>query len=379
MHTLVQDAFASSQRRETIVSFRNLRKDYGAITVVPDFSLDIRRGELVCLLGPSGCGKTTTLRMLAGFISPTSGEILIEGQDVTRVPAYKRDVGIVFQNYALFPHMTVAKNVEYGLVNIGMKRLERVKRVDDMLRRVELQQLAGRYPRELSGGQQQRVALARALALQPKVLLLDEPFSNLDAQLRVRLREDLHKLICSLEMTTLFVTHDQDEALTLADRIVVMNKGAVEQVGSPEEIYDAPATRFVAEFIGLCSLLEGQSLDGSEFRTEDGLSLPACGQAGRITAVIRPENVKKADEMPGVPARRAVVEASDYHGALTRLHLRIGGSKLIMDTQFPVGQKPKPGEQIDVAIDPSGLRFVPPFNECGADLPNGSQVFAKQK
>lgn len=360
MHTLVQDAYASGQRRETIVSFRNLRKDYGAITVVPDFSLEIRRGELVCLLGPSGCGKTTTLRMLAGFISPTSGEILIEGQDMTRVPAYKRDVGIVFQNYALFPHMTVTKNVEYGLVNIGMKRLERVKRVDDMLRRVELQHLAGRYPRELSGGQQQRVALARALALQPKVLLLDEPFSNLDAQLRVRLREDLHKLICSLEMTTLFVTHDQDEALTLADRIVVMNKGAVEQVGSPEEIYDAPATRFVAEFIGQCSLLEGQSLDGREFRTDDGLSLPASGQAGRITAVIRPENVKKADEMPGLPARRAMVEASDYHGALTRLHLRIGGSKLIMDTQFPVGQKPKPGEQIDIAIDPGGLRFVPP-------------------
>lgn len=146
MHTLVQDAFASSRSRETIVSFRHLRKDYGAITVVPDFSLEIRRGELVCLLGPSGCGKTTTLRMLAGFIPPTGGEILIDGQDVTRVPAYRRDVGIVFQNYALFPHMTVAKNVEYGLVNIGMKRGERIKRVDDMLRRVELQHLSERYP-----------------------------------------------------------------------------------------------------------------------------------------------------------------------------------------------------------------------------------------
>ncbi|MCP3461031.1 ABC transporter ATP-binding protein [Bradyrhizobium sp. CCGUVB23] len=359
MHTLVQDAFASSRSRETIVSFRHLRKDYGAITVVPDFSLEIRRGELVCLLGPSGCGKTTTLRMLAGFIPPTGGEILIDGQDVTRVPAYRRDVGIVFQNYALFPHMTVAKNVEYGLVNIGMKRGERIKRVDDMLRRVELQHLSERYPRELSGGQQQRVALARALALQPKVLLLDEPFSNLDAQLRVRLREDLHALIRSLEMTTLFVTHDQDEALTLADRIVIMNKGAVEQVGSPEDVYDAPATRFVAEFIGRCSLLDGQCLDGKEFKTDDGLGLPASGCSGRATAVVRPESVKKADEMPQIAAHRAVVEASDYHGALTRLHLRIGSSKLIMDTRFAVGQKPRPGDEIDIAIDPTGLRFVP--------------------
>lgn len=360
MHTPIQDARASELRREVIVSFRNLRKDYGAVSVVPNFSLEIGRGELVCLLGPSGCGKTTTLRMLAGFIAPTSGDIFIEGQDVTRVPAYKRDIGIVFQNYALFPHMTVAKNVEYGLINVGMKRKDRLNRVEDMLRRVELQHLAARYPRELSGGQQQRVALARALALQPKVLLLDEPFSNLDAQLRVRLREDLHKLICSLETTTLFVTHDQDEALTLADRIVVMNKGAVEQVGSPEEIYDTPATRFVAEFIGQCSLLEGQILEGGEFRADDGLALPGCGQTGSTCVVIRPESVKKAQEMPEVPALRATIEASDYHGALTRLRLSLGSSKLIMDTQFPVGKKPKPGEQIDIAIDPSALRFLPP-------------------
>lgn len=357
MQILAQNASELALQRETIVSFHNLRKDYGTNTVVHDFSLEIRRGELVCLLGPSGCGKTTTLRMLAGFISPTHGEILIEGQDVTRVPAYRRDVGIVFQNYALFPHMTVAKNVEYGLINIGMKRPERTSRVQDMLRRVELQHLAERHPRELSGGQQQRVALARALALQPKVLLLDEPFSNLDAQLRVRLREDLHNLIRSLEMTTLFVTHDQDEALTLADRIVVMNKGAVQQVGNPEEIYDAPATRFVAQFVGRCSLLEGEFVE-QEFRTDDGLTLPSFGQVGRATAVIRPENVKKAHELPGVVARRAKIEGTDYRGAMTRLQLRLEDSRLIMDTQFSVGQRPKPGEQIDIAIDPTGIRFV---------------------
>ncbi|MET4484124.1 ABC transporter ATP-binding protein [Bradyrhizobium sp. F1.13.3] len=359
MQILARDAVVRAVERETIVSFRNLRKDYGAVTVVPDFSLEIRRGELVCLLGPSGCGKTTTLRMLAGFIQPTRGKIMIEGEDVTYVPAYRRDVGIVFQNYALFPHMTVAKNVEYGLTNIGMKRQDRSGRVQDMLGRVELEHLAERYPRELSGGQQQRVALARALALRPKVLLLDEPFSNLDAQLRVRLREDLHALIRNLEMTTLFVTHDQDEALTLADRIVVMNKGAVEQVGSPEEIYDAPATRFVAEFIGRCTLLEG-NIVGHEFRTEGGLTLPACGLPRRATVVIRPENVKKSHELPGVLARQATIEGTDYHGAMTRLQLRLNGSRIIMDTQFAVGQKPKPGEQLDVAIDPSNVRFVPP-------------------
>lgn len=244
--------------------------------------------------------------------------------------------------------------MEYGLINIGMKRPERASRVQDMLRRVELQHLAERYPRELSGGQQQR----GALALQPKVLLLDEPFSNPDAQLRVRLRDDLHNLIRTLEMTTLFVTHDQDEALTFSERIVVMNKGAVEQVGCPEEIYDAPATRFVAEFIGRCSLLEGEFVEG-DFRTNDGLTLPAFGHAGRATAVIRPENVKKAHELPEVSARRTTIEGAAYHGAMTRLQLRLEGSSLIMDAEFPVGQKPKPGEQIDIAIDPIGIRFVP--------------------
>ncbi|WIW50251.1 ABC transporter ATP-binding protein (plasmid) [Bradyrhizobium sp. 62B] len=359
MHMLVQREMKSDSQRETIVSFRNIRKDYGTTTVVPDFSLEIHRGELVCLLGPSGCGKTTSLRMLAGFIQPTRGEILIKGENVTHVPAFRRDVGIVFQNYALFPHMTVAKNVEYGLVNIGMRKQDRTKRVQDMLRRVELQHLAERYPRELSGGQQQRVALARALALQPTVLLLDEPFSNLDAQLRVRLREDLHNLIRSLQTTTLFVTHDQDEALTLADRIVVMNKGVVEQIGSPEEIYDAPATRFVAEFIGQCSLIEGQISDDGTFRADDGLCFPASGASRKIIAVIRPEHIKKAHELPQVSPRRATIEASDYHGNLTRLQLRLDGTKLVMDSQFPVGQKPKPGDQIDVAIDPMGIRFVP--------------------
>ncbi|MGY4362873.1 putative spermidine/putrescine transport system ATP-binding protein [Bradyrhizobium sp. i1.3.1] len=357
---VLKDVGAPGSDPQYVVAFRNIAKDYGSFKAVSTMSLDIRRGELVCLLGPSGCGKTTTLRMLAGFIDPTHGQILIDGEDVTKVPAYKRDVGIVFQNYALFPHMTVTKNVEYGLNNIGMKKKERRDRVEEMLSRVELLHLQDRYPRALSGGQQQRVALARALALQPKVLLLDEPFSNLDAQLRVRLREDLHGLIRSLDMTTIFVTHDQEEALTLADRVVVMNQGKVEQIGSPEEIYDAPATRFVAEFIGSCSLLEGHFDNQFGFLSNAGLELRVTGgRSGEAIAAIRPEYVRKADEMPGAASYPAIVEASEYLGAITRLQIRLGGEILLMDARFPVGQKPNPGDELSVAIDPAGIRFVP--------------------
>ncbi|NOJ50866.1 ABC transporter ATP-binding protein [Bradyrhizobium archetypum] len=359
MQNIAKGAFAPANEQDFVVSFRNIEKIYGGVKAVDAVSLDIRRGELVCLLGPSGCGKTTTLRMLAGFIDPTGGEILIEGQNVTRLPAYRRDIGIVFQNYALFPHMTVAKNVEYGLISIGMKKAERQDRVQEILRRVELQHLADRYPRALSGGQQQRVALARALALQPKVLLLDEPFSNLDAQLRVRLREDLHGLIRSLNMTTLFVTHDQEEALTLADRIVVMNQGLVEQIGSPEEIYDAPSSRFVAQFIGSCALLEGNIDGDGQFTSHAGFQLQTSASPGTATIVIRPEYVRRSEELPTLRSYRAHVDASDYHGHTSRLQLSVGSDKLLMDARFPVGRKPNQGDLIDVAIDPAGVRVVP--------------------
>ncbi|MCP3441232.1 ABC transporter ATP-binding protein [Bradyrhizobium sp. CCGUVB14] len=359
MQIVKREPFAPISQQDVVVSFKSIRKVYDGVKAVDDVSLDIRRGELVCLLGPSGCGKTTTLRMLAGFIAPTGGEILIDGQDVTRLPAYRRDIGIVFQNYALFPHMTVAKNVEYGLINIGMRKAERLARVQEILRRVELQHLADRYPRALSGGQQQRVALGRALALQPKVLLLDEPFSNLDAQLRVRLREDLHDLIRSLNMTTLFVTHDQEEALTLADRIVVMNQGMVEQVGSPEEIYDAPATRFVAQFLGTCALLEGKVEGDGQFTSTGGLKLQTSVRPGSATVVIRPEYVRRAQELPDLQSYRAHVDASDYHGHVSRLQISIGSDKLLMDARFPVGRRPDRGDFVDVAIDPAGVRVLP--------------------
>ena len=274
-----------------VLTLRRLRKTFGATVAVDDLSLDVTRGELVCLLGPSGCGKTTTLRMVAGFVTPTSGEVLIKGAPVVQLPPYRRDTGMVFQHYALFPHLTVQENVGFGLRSLGVPRAEREARVREMLAMVEMVALAERLPRELSGGQQQRVALARALALRPAVLLLDEPLSNLDAQLRVRMREEIRGLIRRLTMTTLFVTHDQEEALVLADRIVVMNRGAVEQVGSPDAVYETPATRFVAEFIGLANLLEGTvvAADGQDLvvETRRGLRLRTSAESRRGPPGIR--------------------------------------------------------------------------------------------
>src|SRR5262245_58794236 len=237
------------------VTLSEVSKTYGEVTALEKLYLDVRCGELVCLLGPSGCGKTTTLRLIAGFASPTHGRVFIEGTDVTAKPPHVRNIGIVFQHHALFPHLSVFGNVEFGLRNIGAKKVERRTRVNEMLATVRLTGLADRYPRELSSGQQQRVALARALVLRPAVLLLDEPFSNLDAQLRVQMREEVRSLVHQLNATTILVTHDQEEALAMADRILVMNKGQIEQIGTPSEIYDAPQSRFVAAFVGRCNLL----------------------------------------------------------------------------------------------------------------------------
>ncbi|TKC01146.1 MAG: ABC transporter ATP-binding protein, partial [Mesorhizobium sp.] len=226
--------------RDYVVELQSVSRHYGESIAVADVSLGMARGELVCLLGPSGCGKTTTLRMVAGFVKPTSGTVRINNQDMTHQPPYRRDTGMVFQSYALFPHMTVAENIAFGLENLKWNRVDRENRVREMLRLVELPHLAERLPTQLSGGQQQRIALARALAMRPAVLLLDEPFSNLDAQLRVRMRDELREVIRGVDVTTIFVTHDQEEALTISDRIVVMNTGRIEQIGTPGDIYENP-------------------------------------------------------------------------------------------------------------------------------------------
>lgn len=342
-----------------VVELRSVSKHYGESVAVANVSLEARRGELICLLGPSGCGKTTTLRMVAGFVAPTSGTVSINGVDMTRQPPYRRDTGMVFQSYALFPHMTVAENIAFGLENLKWPRAEREKRVAEMLKLVELAHLAQRLPSQLSGGQQQRIALARALAMRPAVLLLDEPFSNLDAQLRVRMREELREVIRSVDVTTLFVTHDQEEALTMSDRIVVMNAGQVEQVGTPGEIYEAPSTSFVAKFIGWCSLLSGTVDVGGIFTSGGGLRLKGNWSPGPGTAVIRPEQIKLSNDGRKGAVHSAVVLQSHYYGGATRLLLDVNGEQLTMQDRFLFGRQPKTGDVLSIVICLDDIRFIP--------------------
>jgi len=245
-------------------------KRYEAMVAVDAVSLSIREGELVCLLGPSGCGKTTTLRMIGGFIPVTEGRILVGGKDVTALPPFKRNMGFGFQNYALFPHMSVAQNVAFGLEMRKVSRAETERRVHQALDRVKLRHLADRLPKQLSGGQQQRVALARALVIEPDVLLLDEPLSNLDAQLRQEMKSEIREIQRSLGITTIFVTHDQDEALSVADRVVVMRAGRIEQDGSPDAVFETPHSHFVAEFMGVTNLFTGESAGPGRFRMASG-------------------------------------------------------------------------------------------------------------
>ena len=237
------------------VVFENVRKTFGAFTAIPDLSLTIEPGTLVTLLGPSGCGKTTTLRMLAGLEHPTAGRILIGGKDVTMLPANERDVSMVFQSYALFPHMTALDNVAYGLESSGMKRRQAREKAEGALDLVGLTGMGARLPADLSGGQQQRVAVARALVVEPQVLLLDEPLSNLDARLRRRVRTDIRELQQRLGFTAVYVTHDQDEALAVSDRIIVMKDGGIAQQGAPRELYDAPVSAFIADFMGEANVM----------------------------------------------------------------------------------------------------------------------------
>jgi putative spermidine/putrescine transport system ATP-binding protein len=273
----------------TYLVLDRLSKTFGEQIAVDQLSLTVSRGELVALLGPSGCGKTTTLQMIAGFQTPTSGSIALEGNDLTAVKPAQRGLGIVFQSYALFPHMTAAENVAFGLEMQGIARAERDRRVQQTLALVGLAALADRFPRRMSGGQQQRVALARALVIQPRILLLDEPLSNLDAKLREDMQIELRQIQRTVGTTTLLVTHDQSEAMALADRIVVMNQGRAEQIAPPHEAYEQPATAFVASFLGRTNILEVRTVaDGVQIG--DG-RWPAATTAGPATASIRPEKI----------------------------------------------------------------------------------------
>jgi|TARA_B100001964_G_C14230830_1_gene599938 ABC-type Fe3+/spermidine/putrescine transport system ATPase subunit len=277
------------------VEIAKLNKRFGDLDVLVNCSLTVKEGELVTLLGPSGCGKTTLLRCLAGFDLPDSGTVFVGNEDITQAPPNKRNVGLVFQSYALFPHLTVANNVGYGLTVRRVPREKRRNLVDETLALVGLQELEHRYPAQLSGGQQQRVALARALILQPKILLLDEAFNALDAKLRISMQIELRKLVKKVGITTICVTHDQIEALTISDRIAIMSEGRIDQIGNPPEIYEHPQTEFVAEFLGVANLFS-RKVNNGVVQLASGLEIPT-EYHGDVTVVLRPEDLCIAPEI----------------------------------------------------------------------------------
>lgn len=343
---------------DPFLSIQHIKKSFGQTTVVQDFNLDAAPGEFVSFLGPSGCGKTTVLRMVAGFEEPTSGRIVVGGKDVTRLKPNQRNVGMVFQAYALFPNLTVAQNVAFGLRVAGVSKADTVKRVAEMLELIKLPQFGDRYPYQLSGGQQQRVALARALAPKPKLLLLDEPLSALDAKVRVSLRDEIRSIQRELGITTIFVTHDQEEALSISDRIVVMYGGKAEQVGTPFEIYNRPATKFVANFVGTLNVLEGTVADAAtgKVRINDQEvsllgKLNGSKSGDALSLALRPEAIalgKRAENDTSLAG-----EIADVHflGSVIRVRVGVGGGTVSLDT-FNNSTTPPPtvGEKTQISF-----------------------------
>ncbi|MDO9641021.1 MAG: ABC transporter ATP-binding protein [Pseudotabrizicola sp.] len=317
------------------VVLEDVVKHYGTSVAVAHMSLRIADGELVALLGPSGCGKTTTLRMIGGFVDTTSGRITVGGRDITGLPPNRRNMGFVFQNYALFPHMTVAQNVAFGLEMRGLNKTDTARKVRESLARVRLAQYADRFPKQLSGGQQQRVALARALVIEPDVLLLDEPLSNLDASLRQEMKIEIRQLQQTLGLTTVFVTHDQDEAMSTADRMVLMNSGFVEQVGPPDQVYGQPRSAFAASFLGIPNLLAGKlSADHRSFAMDAGPVFRMAGQspvAGETLLALRPEVIMISPEAPPEDANHLTgrVEIMTYHGAAVEYQVRTDAGPML--------------------------------------------------
>ena len=336
----------------------DVQKKFAESTAVEHVALGVERGEFVSFLGPSGCGKTTTLRMIAGFEVPSSGTIRINGLDVTRKPPNQRNVGMVFQSYALFPNMTVAENVGFGLKVAKRPAAEIGRRVDEMLKLIKLPALANRYPYQLSGGQQQRVALARALAIQPQVLLLDEPLSALDAKIRVVLRNEIRGIQRELGITTIYVTHDQEEALSMSDRIVVMSEGRVEQIGTPFEVYNFPKTTFVASFVGTLNILRGRVadpargtivIDGQEIVASRGFEDARGGDVRSVA--LRPETVA-LHELAGDGNRMAgTVEDVNFLGSIVRIRVRFEENAISLDAfNNPNLSLPERGHRVAVSF-----------------------------
>jgi spermidine/putrescine transport system ATP-binding protein len=332
----------------TIIELKNIEKYFGSNCVIPTLNLEIRRGEFLTLLGPSGCGKTTLLRMIAGFETPTKGTVLLEGEDITPLPPYRRNVNTVFQNYALFPHLTVFENVAFGLVQKGFSKNDIKHEVENTLQMVQMNDFAPRKPKELSGGQQQRIALARAIVNKPKVLLLDEPLAALDLKLRKQMQFELKTLHEQLGITFIFVTHDQEEALTMSDRIAVINKGVIDQIDEPQIIYDVPRTKFVADFIGENNTIQGV-FDGKMFK-KGNLVIPiklGNSKTGNSLLFIRPEHVV------------INIEAPPQYFSLPATII----GKTFLGNQWKIHCKLEEGDTIDVAVNPDAISLLGQHNK----------------
>jgi putative spermidine/putrescine transport system ATP-binding protein len=360
---------------DTVVDIRGIVKKFGGVVAVDGFSLSVQRGEFVSLLGPSGCGKTTLLRLISGLLKADNGEIVIHGQDMSNVPANKRDIGLVFQNYALFPHMTVFDNLAFGLRMRKMPKPEIEEKVTRALELIGLPEVIDRSPNQMSGGQQQRVALARALVIEPRLLLMDEPLSNLDAKLREEMRVEILRIQRQLGITSIYVTHDQEEALTLSDRVVVMNKGHVMQIGAPTDIYERPENLFVASFIGKvnsyqCEVLEGAVSDGEAVVGLDGVgklrvrTSKSLSAGEQVTVAVRPERIQlskgeyDADNREETGNRfRATINAVMYSGSTTVCLVNFGAKKeLIVEEKNNTGPSDyKVGQKVDVDLSAGNL------------------------
>lgn len=340
------------------VTLEGISKSFGSMVVIENLSLAVNDGEFLVLLGPSGCGKTTALRITAGFIEATKGRLHIGERDVTREPPYRRNIGLVFQNYALFPHLSVFENVAFGLRRRGTREADIRRKVAYALELVRLAALAERLPRQLSGGQQQRVAIARAIVIEPDVLLLDEPLSNLDAKLRLDVRQELRRLQQTLGMTTIMVTHDQDEAMSVGDRLVVINQGRIQQIGGPAELYKAPASRFVASFIGRANFLPGV-VEAGHFVTSSGLRFHSHRLVpGADTLMVRPEMVEltTATMGPAAGLLPATVRNSTFLGASYDIELQLDGGDaltVVLPAKAASAGDVAVGSRVFIRIDPA--------------------------